>query len=111
MSTAVLDQEMDLRPPLETTAAAILSGIPEGRNADLPDWFRTRQREAWTRFTSLPMPNRKDQPWRFSNVNALDLAPYSVSQQIDDDARADILERSTSLDEVAGRLIYADDQL
>ena len=57
------------------------------------------------------MPNRKDQAWRFSNVNALDLAPFVVGNSIARIDRERILERSTSLEEVAGRLIFADDHL
>lgn len=111
MSTEVLDQVMEAPAPQETTAAGILSGPSEGRNADLPEWFRARQAEAWTRFASMPMPTRKDQPWRFSNVNALELSPFVVSDTVEDHDRSEILERSVSLDKVAGRLIYADDHL
>ncbi|MFL6530514.1 MAG: Fe-S cluster assembly protein SufD [Chthoniobacterales bacterium] len=109
--TAVLDEVMEIESPQEQTAAAILSGLPEGRNADLPQWFRTRQQEAWTRFTSLPMPTRTDQPWRFSNVNALDLTPYVLANEVDEGERAAILDRSRVLEDVAGRLIFADEHL
>jgi Fe-S cluster assembly protein SufD len=57
------------------------------------------------------MPTRKDQAWRFSNVNALDLASFVVNDSVSDEDRREILERSVSLDEVAARLIYADDNL
>ncbi|MDQ6860346.1 MAG: Fe-S cluster assembly protein SufD [Verrucomicrobiota bacterium] len=109
--TAVLDRVTEIEVPPEQTAPPILGGMPEGRNADLPQWFRTRQDEAWSRFTSLPMPTRNDQPWRFSNMNALDLAPYVVSQSADANDRARILEQSKILDGVAGRLIFADEHL
>ena len=109
--TAVLDDVMEIEAPREQSAPAILSGLPEGRNADLPQWFRARQAEAWTRFTSLPMPTRNDQAWRFSNVKALDLAPFVVNDSVSDEDRRQILERSVSLEEVAARLIYADDNL
>ena len=109
--TAVLDEVMESAPPQESTARAILSGIPEGRGADLPAWFRERQQEAWARFTSLPMPVRKDQAWRFSNVAALDLNPYSLGEPLRQTERLEILERSVGLGEVAGRLIFADDHL
>ena len=109
--TAVLEHVTGIDAPQEQTAPAILSGLPDGRNVDLPEWFRTRQQEAWSRFTSLPMPTRNDQAWRFSNVNALDLAPFVFSESIRDEDRRDILERSQSLDEVATRLIFADDHL
>jgi Fe-S cluster assembly protein SufD len=108
--TAVLDV-MEIEVPREQSAPAILSGLPEGRNADLPQWFRARQAEAWTRFTSLPMPTRNDQAWRFSNVKALDLAAFVVNDSVSDEDRRQILDRSVSLDEVAARLIYADDNL
>lgn len=111
MSIAVLDQVIEFLKPQETSAAAVLSGIPEGRNSDLPEWFRSRQAEAWSRFVSSPMPNRKDQAWRFSNVNALDLLNFSLGQALDESEQREILDRSQSLDQVAGRLIYADDHL
>src|SRR4051794_8898565 len=109
--SAVLDDVMEIESPQAQTAPAILSGLTESRNADLPQWFRTRQQEAWARFTSMPTPTRKDQPWRFSNVNALDLSPFILATQVEEADRAEILERSRVLDEVAGRLIFADEHL
>ena len=109
--TAVLDRVTEIELPQAQTAPAIVSGSPEGRNADMPEWFRARQQEAWTRFTSLPMPTRNDQAWRFSNVNALDLAPFVFNESVADEDRREILERSLSLEEVATRLIFADDHL
>src|SRR5438445_12702030 len=88
---------------------AILSGPVESR--DLPDWFRERQAVAWEKFESIPRPTRKDQPWRFSNVDLLDLAPFKLSGTVSDQARAAILEQSDGLDEVAARLVFAGDQL
>ena len=87
----------------------ILSGLLELR--DLPDWFRGQQHAAWEKFESIPRPTRKDQPWRFSNVDLLDLAPFKLSGTVSDQARAAILEQSNGLDEVAARLVFAGDQL
>lgn len=109
--TAVLDEVMEIESPQETSAHAVLSGIPEGRGADLPNWFRERQSDAWARFESIPMPARKDQAWRFSNVAALDLTPFHLSESLPEAARLDLLDRSVGLEKVAGRLIFADDQL
>lgn len=102
---------MEIETPQETSAAPILAGPGQSPNPDLPEWFRVRQEEAWTRFASLPMPTRKDQPWRFSNVGALDLSSFVIAAPAESGAQVEILERSSSLDEVAGRLIYADDSL
>ncbi|MEY2543963.1 MAG: Fe-S cluster assembly protein SufD [Verrucomicrobiota bacterium] len=87
----------------------ILSGPVESR--DLPDWFREQQATAWEKFESIPRPTRKDQLWRFSNVDLLDLAPFKVSPALTDDDRANVLKYSRGLNEFAARLIFANDQL
>jgi Fe-S cluster assembly protein SufD len=106
--TAVLDETMIESPQ---SPRAILSGSWETRSADLPSWFRDQQQAAWAKFEGLPYPNRKDQAWRFSNVSALDLSSYHFGAGLSQDERDEILDRSLGLDEVAGRLIFADDQL
>jgi Fe-S cluster assembly protein SufD len=90
-------------------AGSILSGRVESR--DFPDWFQDQQRAAWKEFEALPKPTRKDQAWRFSNVNLLDLTPFNYGGRLADDERTAILEQSRGLDEVAGRMIFAGDQL
>src|ERR1043166_2156491 len=88
---------------------AVLSGPTDSR--DLPDWFRDQQREAGQEFESIPSPTRKDQLWRFSNVNLLDLAPFKVPGALSEDDRRNVLKYSHGLDDVAARLIFAGDQL
>src|SRR5213596_1808508 len=90
-------------------AAPILSGLAELR--ELPEWFRDRQRAAWKEFEALPKPTRKDQAWRFANVDLLDLEPFVRGQPLSEAERREILERSRGLDQVAGRMIFAGDQL
>src|SRR5438552_15105746 len=90
-------------------AGSILSGPVESR--DLPDWFREQQRTAWKKFESIPRPTRKDQAWRFSNVDLLDLAPFKFSPELSEDDRANVRKYSTGLDQFAGRMIFAGDQL
>jgi Fe-S cluster assembly protein SufD len=88
---------------------SILSG-PIGLR-DFPDWFRQQQHEAWNQFGSLPSPTRKDQLWRFSNVDLLDLTPFKFGGALAEDDRERILEQSRGLDEVGARLIFAGDEL
>ncbi len=90
-------------------AAPILSGPAESR--DFPDCFRDQQRAAWRQFEILPKPTRKDQAWRFANVGLLDLTPFKFGGALRDDERAAILEQSRGLKDVAGRMIFAGDQL
>ncbi len=107
---AVLDETMEETESLPASRA-ILSSPFEPRSADLPAWFRDQQQAAWEKFEAAPYPNRKDQAWRFSNVNALDLSNYNFGAPLSQAERAEILDRSLGLDDVAGRLIFADDQL
>jgi Fe-S cluster assembly protein SufD len=94
---------------IEKQAAPILSGPGEAR--EFPDWFRDQQSAAWNQFESLPNPTRKDQAWRFANVNLLDLSPFKYGSTLTETERATILEQSRGLEEVAGRMIFAGDQL
>ena len=106
--TAVLDETMIESPQ---SPRAILSAPFEARSAEMPAWFREQQQAAWTKFEALPYPNRKDQAWRFSNVKALDLSSYNFGATLNQDEHDEILDRSLGLKEVAGRLIFADEQL
>jgi Fe-S cluster assembly protein SufD len=90
-------------------AGSILSGPVDPRG--FPDWFYDQQRAAWKQFESLPKPTRKDQAWRFANVDLLDLTPFKFGGTLSDNDRAEILDQSRGLDEVAGRLIFAGDEL
>jgi len=91
-----------------TQAGSILFGPVDSRG---PDWFRDQQRAAWKQFESLPKPTRKDQAWRFANVDLLDLTPFKFGGTLPDHDRAEILDQSRGLDEVAGRLIFAGEEL
>jgi Fe-S cluster assembly protein SufD len=42
-----------------------------------PAWWLARKREAYELFASLPLPGRKDETWRFSNVAGLAALPAS----------------------------------
>src|SRR5438874_7836037 len=96
--------QQELRKP-----GSILSGPVDSH--DLPDWFREQQAAAWKKFESIPSPVRKDQAWRFSNVDLLDLTPYKFTPELSDDDRANVQKYSRGLAQFAGRMIFAGDQL
>src|SRR5437868_7815552 len=104
--TAVLEDVTQL-PELNSDIVS----APQKAAHDLPAWFRQQREQGWREFSALPMPTRKDQAWRFSNVGALDLTPFRLSTAPSEDEQAEILERSTALNGRAGRLIFANDQL
>src|SRR6184192_812214 len=87
----------------------VLSGPTRWGN--FPDWFHDQQAAAWKQFQGLPNPTRKDQAWRFSNVDLLNLRPFTLGGALPDKERNAILEQSRGLDKVAARLIFAGDQL
>ena len=105
---AVLDETMI---ESQQSPRAILSSSFEPRSDGMPGWFREQQQAAWAKFEALPYPNRKDQAWRFSNVSALDLSSFNFGAALGQNEREEVLDRSLGLKEVAGRLIFADDQL
>src|SRR5262249_54782009 len=90
-------------------SGSVLSGLTELR--DLPDSFRDQQHEAWKQFESLPQPTRKDQAWRFSNVGLLDLVPFMISPPLSEHDRTTVVKDSRGLEQYAGRMIFANDQL
>ncbi|HEY1583754.1 MAG TPA: Fe-S cluster assembly protein SufD [Chthoniobacterales bacterium] len=104
-SSAVLEEDT----AVAAQGGSILGGITPRADEKLPAWFADQQRAAWTQFESLPLPARKDQPWRFSTVSALDLSPYSSVAAVSEADRSEILDRSTGLNETSGRLVFADD--
>ena len=66
---------------------------------------------AWEKFAALPMPVRTDENWRFANVKDLDLSPYSRALPVGDATGDELLARSRGLAQVAGRMVFGNDQL
>ena len=104
--SAVLEQKPEAAP----MPAGLLGGFQSHSDDKLLAWFSDQQRVAWAQFQSLPMPARTDQAWRFSSVGILDLSPYFPAPLLSEADGREILERSTGLDEISGRLVFADDQ-
>ena len=97
MSTAVLETE----ERSITKAESILSAGPAS----------PEQAEAWETFERLPMPKRTDEAWRFANLKLIDLASFTAPLPVDEAAREELLARSRGLDSVAGKMVFANDQL
>jgi Fe-S cluster assembly protein SufD len=69
------------------------------------------QQAAWEKFQALPLPARTDEAWRFSNLKALDLTPFTAAQPVDEATRDELLARSAGLAASAGRMVFANDTL
>ncbi len=109
MSTAIFAAEEMEQTIAATTPDKLLSAGPIPR--DSGDWFSALQAQAWERFESIPMPLRTDEAWRFASLKKIDLTPYSQPAPLDAAQGAALVARSISLPEIAGRLIFGNDQL
>lgn len=49
---------------------------------NLPSWWLDAKKAAWNQFLALPMPNRRDEPWRFSNIGTLNIDGFAVADAI-----------------------------
>ena len=92
-----------------SAAGSLLTQGPGSQTSS--EWFRQSQVESWSQFQSLPMPQRTDETWRFANLKAIDLTPYSIAPSVSDAVQSELIRRSVGLKETAGRMIFANDQL
>jgi Fe-S cluster assembly protein SufD len=56
-----------------------------------PDWLRGLRAEAWAAFETLPLPTRKLEEWRYTDVAQLkldDVRPATASEEVPAEARA-----------------------
>lgn len=74
-----------------------------------PEWVTARRHNAWTAFTSLPMPSStRDEDWRRTDVRSLDLAAFAVEPD-DTDSAPTLLDSLAAIrdrvDPAAGLLV------
>lgn len=77
--------------------------------AHWPEWFGQEQSKAWDLFQSLPLPTRRDEPWRFANIKATDLSRFSAASPVKD-APA-LVARSSGLGDLSAKLVFGNDAL
>lgn len=72
-----------------------------------PAWWLERKRAAYEKFASLPLPKRKDESWRFSNIGTLTLEGFTPASSASDSPSA-----SLELDVPrAAALLFANNEL
>jgi Fe-S cluster assembly protein SufD len=74
-----------------------------------PGWFHQEQAKAWDLFQSLPLPTRRDEPWRFANIKATDLSGFSPAAPVKDAAA--LVARSSGLADLSAKLVFGNDTL
>jgi Fe-S cluster assembly protein SufD len=76
-----------------------------------PTWWRELKAKAFATYASLPMPTRKNETWRFASITGLSLEGYDFSASAGAEAHAALANQARLVDNRAGRLIFADNQL
>ena len=76
-----------------------------------PAWWVQAKEAAYARFLKTPTPTRKNQDWRFANVQALQIEAYQADLPINAAAREEILSRSKPGFETCGEAVFGNDQL
>lgn len=110
MSSAILSPSMqttrteplaDLHP-----ANGTLSPAP---SSHWPDWFTASQLDAWKEFQNTPAPKRTDESWRFSRIQALDLAGFHLPGSVANETA--LIAASNGVDLPAAKFIFANNRL
>ena len=101
MSPVTLDS-----PPTPFVRSVFLDA-PSWNHAGLPEWFAQSQLSAWETFTTLPMPTRRDESWRFADLKLLSFDAFGIQPEGVPGAPGD----ETQLEKTAARLVFVNDRL
>ncbi|MBV9464266.1 MAG: SufD family Fe-S cluster assembly protein, partial [Verrucomicrobiae bacterium] len=94
-------------PPVKSDANANASDIAAGPAGALSEqaWWSEKQLAAWKLFQSLPMPSRKDEDWRFTNVSEIKIeGAHDATFSLDEEK--DAVGRSNGVPEFAAKIIF-----
>jgi len=71
-------------------------------------WVQELKEENWKRYQELPMPNRSDERYRFTDLRKLKLDGYRPAQEPTEAKKADAIERSNMVSKTAGKVVFGD---
>lgn len=107
MPTSTLDIPSSSRSEIGSQAAfdELLEQLEQ---ENLPPWLIDAKQKAWQRFLELPMPHRKDERWRFSNVDRNLLNGFRLGNGPSETDAFSLSEVTPFAKESAGELSFAD---
>jgi Fe-S cluster assembly protein SufD len=106
-------------PPSAKAAKAAKDAVVNGARAltagpvlspDVSEEWAQQRSAAWDLYQTLPLPKRKDEEWRFANVNVLDLSPYHVAATLPDGSQDLALQESQPMAEALASAVFLNDQ-
>ncbi|MCX7869146.1 MAG: Fe-S cluster assembly protein SufD [Terrimicrobiaceae bacterium] len=74
-----------------------------------PDWFEAARAEAHADFEASPLPHRKDEAWRYSDLGAVDISGFVPARRVH--APEALVEASKGLEEAAARMVFGNNEL
>ncbi len=74
-----------------------------------PSWFSEIQKSAAEDFESCPAPTRRDEPWRFSDLKAIDITGFVPAEPVSSEGR--IINASQSLPSFAAKMVFGNNAL
>lgn len=101
METTRTEPLADLHP-----ANGTLSPTPSNH---WPAWFASSQRDAWNEFQNTPAPKRTDEAWRFSRIQALDLAGFHLPGSVANETA--LIAASNGVNSPAAKFVVANNRL
>jgi Fe-S cluster assembly protein SufD len=74
-----------------------------------PAWFRDQQNAALADYEATPAPTRRDEPWRFANIAALDLSAFQPAGPVGSEGR--LINISTGAKEFSAKMVFGNNAL
>ncbi|MEM7790407.1 MAG: Fe-S cluster assembly protein SufD [Verrucomicrobiota bacterium] len=89
----------------------VLENPSETTSSTEPLWLTERRLDGQARFESMPMPNARDERWRFASTSRLKIDGFAKGASPSEQKLAELVDRSNLVTERNGRLVYVDDSL
>jgi len=77
--------------------------------ASWPAWFVDQQAAALADYETTPAPTRRDEPWRFSNMAAVDLTDFVPAAPVQSEGR--LINASNGVPEFSAKLVFGNNAL
>ncbi|MGH8047848.1 MAG: Fe-S cluster assembly protein SufD [Chthoniobacterales bacterium] len=78
-------------------------------NAAFPAWFQAEQQAAWSEYLATPAPTRKNEPWRFATIKALDLTSFVPAPAVASEGK--LINASVTLTDASAKLVFGNNTL
>lgn len=89
---------------------AIMESMADAEtNTSWPEWFGAQQAAALADYEATPAPTRKDEPWRFSNLAAINLDGFVDAKPVSSEGR--LITASNALVDYSAKLVFGNNTL